>query len=154
MLRKAQGKKDHHSCEPVASIYERPELCYYHEKKHYYYWEVTKSHPDVFIKETLVSHTECPFKFGQNQLWRNLLLALKIEDVKPKICPAKNVYFSVVHHPDNHYLDNDIAKFQKLIGNNYRFSAFDSRKLIEATVATEDCELLEWVRWYRELYRV
>ena len=39
----------------------------------------------------------CPFRGGMNQLWRNQLLAMALE----KEGIYKNVYFSVVHHPEN-----------------------------------------------------
>ena len=88
----------------------------------------------------------CPFRGGMNQLWRNQLLAMALE----KEGTYKKVYFSVVHHPENHFLDKSMSEYTKLTDHSPKFNSFTSDKLIEA--ASIDGSLKEWVAWYREVY--
>lgn len=53
-----------------------------------------------------------------NQLWRNQLLALAIEQRKD---PFEKVTFSVVKHPRNRALDATLADYRRLIGDTERF---------------------------------
>ena len=88
----------------------------------------------------------CPFRGGMNQLWRNQLLAMALE----KEGTYKKVYFSVVHHPENLFLDKSMAEYAMLTDYSPKFNSFTSDKLIEA--ASIDGSLKEWVAWYREVY--
>ena len=62
----------------------------------------------------------------------------------------KKVYFSVVHHPENHFLDKSMSEYTKLTDHSPKFNSFTSDKLIEA--ASIDGSLKEWVAWYQEVY--
>ena len=56
--------------------------------------------------------------------------------------------FSVVHHPENHFLDKSMAEYAKLTGYSPKFNSFTSDKLIDA--ASIDESLKDWTEWYRE----
>lgn len=88
----------------------------------------------------------CPFRGGMNQLWRNQLLAMALE----KTGTYKNVSFSVVHHPENHFLGESMKAYTQLTSNTPKFNSFTSDELIEA--AAIDPELKDWVMWYSEVY--
>ena len=85
-----------------------------------------------------------------NQLWRNQLLGLALEDKGD----YKEVHFSVVRHPRNSDLDETILKYKRLIGNNPKFSVYTSSDFVEAASLVSDNGLKNWVEWYRELYNV
>lgn len=70
----------------------------------------------------------CPFRGGMNQLWRNQLLAMALE----KEGTYKKVYFSVVHHPENHFLYKSMSEYAKLTDHSSKFNSFTSDKLIDA----------------------
>ena len=40
--------------------------------------------------------------------------------------------FSVVHHPENHFLDKSMTEYAKLTDNSPKFNSFTSDKLIDA----------------------
>ena len=87
---------------------------------------------------------------GLNQLWRNQLLGLSIEQDERQ--PYRHVVFSVVKHPHNKHLDKSLAKYQSLIANNPKFSVFTSADVIASATALDDPELDQWIAWYRNLY--
>ena len=84
-----------------------------------------------------------------NQLWRNHLLACAATAVE-----YQHVYFSVVKHPDNIYLDNSLAAYTALINGHPTFSAMTSQQILAAAEANGDAQLREWVAWYKELYNI
>ena len=94
--------------------------------------------------------TSCPFKGGMNQLWRNQLLGFALE----KSGKFKEVYFSVVKHPENKALDKSIEQYKDLINHNNRFSVFDSKEVIETAAKLNDSDLNNWINWYKELYKI
>ncbi len=85
-----------------------------------------------------------------NQLWRNQLLALSIEQDERQ--PYQQVSFSVVKHPKNTLLDKSLAAYKNLIASNPRFSVFTSADAVAAAAALDDVELGRWIEWYRALY--
>ena len=87
---------------------------------------------------------------GLNQLWRNQLLGLSIEQDERQ--PYKHVTFSVVKHPRNTYLDQSLADYKHLIANNPKFSVFTSKDVLDAAAGPSDPELDKWIAWYRDLY--
>jgi hypothetical protein len=87
-----------------------------------------------------------------NQLWRNQLLGLAIEDDTHS--PFSRSTFSVVKHPDNSSLDATIDTYKDLISNNPRFSVMTSADLVEAAEKVGDSVLFKWVKWYRGLYKI
>ena len=60
------------------------------------------------------------------------------------------VYFSVLHHPENHFLTQSMDKYRKLINNSSKFGSFTSLDLIDAT--SLDMSLKDWIVWYDEVY--
>lgn len=54
----------------------------------------------------------------------------------------------------NTALDATLAAYQKLIGENSKFSTFTSSDVVRAAEMDADDNLREWIVWYRELYRV
>ena len=139
-----------HKCEmSFADIINDQHLCYYHDVRKNNYWKLTDKYQSFFVNHKTIE--SCPFKGGMNQLWRNQLLGLAVEDDNNVF---KNVCFSVVHHPDNHSLDKTINAYKSLINNNPKFSTFTSKDVIEKASLVKDEEIQDWISWYKELYRV
>jgi len=147
----SNGRKDHHDCSrSFAEILQSKHCCYYHDVRHFKYWDITGKTPDFFVNHG--QYEQCPFRGGMNQLWRNQLLALSLEQDEKQ--PYKHVYFSVVRHPDNMYLDKTITEYKDLTANNTKFFTFASSNVIDAADSLHDSELNEWIDWYRELYNL
>jgi len=141
--------KAKHKCEKsFAEILENKNLCYYHDIRKSNYWKITENNQTFF--ENHSSITFCPFKGGMNQLWRNQLLGLALENENL----YEHVYFSVVKHPENKSLDKSISQYQKLINNDVRFSIFDSSEIVKAANSLNDDKLNSWVKWYCDLYKI
>jgi len=141
--------KAKHECEKsFAEILENKNLCYYHDVRKSSYWKITENYQTFFKNHSL--QTSCPFKGGMNQLWRNQLLGLALENEKL----YKHVYFSVVKHPENKSLDKSISQYQELIDNDTRFSAFDSSEVVKAANSLNDEKLDRWVKWFCDLYKI
>jgi hypothetical protein len=149
---KSNGRdKSKHLCnKSFNDILDNKDLCYYHNVKKNNYWKITEKHKIFFVNNDCIE--SCPFQKGMNQLWRNQLLGLAIEDDENN--DFKNVYFSVVHHPDNHHLDKSINDYKSLVANNPKFSSFTAKDVIDNAIKVKDKEIEEWVEWYRELYKV
>jgi hypothetical protein len=129
---------------------QNPAPCYYHDKSGFNYWRITAANQDFFPNHT--SHTACPFHGGINQLWRNQLLGLAIE--QDECQPYRQVTFSVVRHPRNNALDTTLADYKALIGGNPKFTTFTSAAVVTAAEAQADDELRLWTAWYRGLYDI
>ncbi len=146
---KSPGKKAWHDCsQTFATILANPDLCYYHDVKHFNYWKITTTNQGFFPNHSNFAH--CPFQGGLNQLWRNQLLGLSIEQNENQ--PYQHVTFSVVRHPRNNFLNTSLAQYQDLISNNLKFSIFTSAEVIRAAAELHDPALDQWITWYRELY--
>ena len=140
--------KVRHDCtRSFTQILENKSSCYYHDKCGYNYWDITDQHRDFFPGHD--QHEECPFRGGMNQLWRNQLLGLAIEDEGKEF---KHAHFSVVRHPGNTALDASLADYQELIANNSKFSTFTSEAVITSAEKHGDADLKKWSKWYRDLY--
>lgn len=88
--------------------------------------------------------TGCPFRGGMNQLWRNQMMALELEH-----CAAfADVFFSVVTHPENTFLDNTMNEFRELTKNSHKFFDFKSDSLVNAAFKY----LPDWTNWYNRVY--
>jgi len=146
---KSKGRKPQHNCNKTFNelMYEK-DLCYYHSRCKYKYWNLTESNQSFFVNHT--KHETCPFKGGMNQLWRNQLLGFALE----KAGIFKEVCFSVVKHPENKALDKSINQYKDLINNNPKFAVFDSKEIIDAASTINNPELNKWVEWYRGLYKI
>jgi len=148
---KSKGRKENHDCsKSFSEIIKRKNYCYYHDIRKFKYWEIAEKHRDFFFNQQ--KHTHCPFRGGMNQLWRNQLLALAIE--QDSTLPYKHAYFSVVKHPENSYLDKTITEYKALTANNAKFSVFTSADVIDTAIGLHDLKLDEWIAWYRELYNL
>lgn len=142
---------DHHDCNKTfLEILENKDLCYYHDVRCFKYWGITEQHRDFFFNHG--QYKECPFRSGMNQLWRNQLLAFALEDASAQ--PYQKVYFSVVKHPKNTFLDRTISDYKNLVGNNEKFSAFTSADVINAAATLNDPDLNSWITWYKDLYKL
>jgi hypothetical protein len=147
---KSKGRKSQHSCDSIDAVLKNLDTCYYHSQCRYEYWNVTKRNSGFFKEKNLLKFYGCPFKYGMNQLWRNQLLGLAIE--RSEELPYKKVFFSVVHHPKNHYLDETIRQYRQLIDNNEKFFSFKSNEIIDSAKNSGDSKLTDWVDWYENLY--
>lgn len=144
----SEGRKPDHNCSASFSdILANKDICYYHSGSKFNYWNITEENKSFFLN---THHQGCPFKGGLNQLWRNQLMGLALESRGD----YKHVYFSVVHHPDNHSLDNSINQYKKLINDNPKFSCFASKDVLEAALLVNDLHLSKWVSWYKEIYMI
>jgi hypothetical protein len=138
-----------HDCaSSFAGILENKHTCFHHDVNQRKYWDITHRHRHLFAGQT--TNGPCPFQGGMNQLWRNLLLALALEQDDRQ--PYAHASFSVVKHPANPHLDDTIAEFKNLLGDNPKFSVFTSEDLLKAAEAVHDPSLDQWTRWYRDLY--
>lgn len=146
---RSKGRTVAHNCnKSFSEILQDKSVCYYHSANHYNFWNITDANRAFFVNQS--DHFTCPFIGGINQLWRNQLLALSIEQDERQ--PYKHVMFSVVKHPRNTYLDQSIKEYTDLIANNPKFSVFTSKDVLDAAVGLLDPELDQWVAWYRDLY--
>lgn len=146
---KSKGRKPTHSCtKSFSEILKNKDLCYYHSGSKYEYWNITEANQSFFINHS--KNDSCPFKGGMNQLWRNQLLGFALE----KAGMYKDVYFSVVKHPENKSLDDTINQYKDLTNNNHKFSVFDSKMVIDIVAKIDDKDLEKWVEWYIGLYNI
>lgn len=120
--------------------------CHYHKNCKYYYWDIMDQDAAKDFFKGIYNQRGCPFKGGMNQLWRNQMLALELE----RRGIYKEVYFSVVTHPENSFLDKTMNEYKKLICNNPKFSDFKSKSLVDAASSY----LPEWAMWYKSVYWV
>lgn len=147
---KSKGRnKTKHLCEKSFNdILEKKQLCYYHDANKYKYWDITEENKDFYVKAN--EFNTCPFKRGMNQLWRNQLLGFALE----KQGKYKEVYFSVVRHPENDLLTPTIEEYRRLVSNSPKFSDFTSKDVVEAVAKIDDMKLKKWKEWYSELYMI
>jgi len=151
---RSKGRKaGNFSCDSTTDILQNLDLCYYHGKCAYNYWPITLANETTFPREHLLSHTECPFKGGMNQLWRNVVLALAIENASTgSYAEYEKVYFSVCHHPQNDALNASMETFKTLLGEKDRFSSFSGDPLVKAADESNSPEMKKWAAWYKDLY--
>ena len=123
-------------------------MCYYHSGSKFEYWKITEANKGVFANHH--KFDSCPFKGGLNQLWRNQLLGFALK----KQNRYKEVYFSVVHHPENDALNESIEQYKVLIKKNPEFSVFTSKDVINIVSKLSNKELDIWVEWYQGLYKI
>jgi hypothetical protein len=143
---------DQHRCDSISAILANKRSCYYDSASGYRYWDITFANEHIFPRERLLEFATCPFQGGLNQLWRNQLLGLAIENSSSEKWPFKKVYFSVVHHPQNHALDGSLNLYRKLIGSSDRFFSFTSDVLIRQAKQLGFSPWDEWLTWFEELY--
>ncbi len=147
---KGRDEKKHLCGKPYNDVLKDKNLCYYHDIRKFKYWDITDTNKSFFANAD--KYDECPFRGGMNQLWRNQLLGLAIEnDINQ---PYKHVYFSVVKHPGNTSLDQSINEYMALINNNPKFSVFDSTDVLNAAQSVNDTTLNKWIKWYKGLYKI
>jgi hypothetical protein len=148
---KSRGRKPRHDCSrSFADILADKHLCYYHDVSGFAYWTITEANQSFFVNHA--QHAHCPFQGGLNQLWRNQLLALSIEQDARQ--PYQYISFSVVKHIGNTHLDPSLHAYQDLIAHNPKFSTFTSTDVLAAASACDDVEMNHWIAWYRTLYNL
>jgi len=72
------------------------------------------------------------------------MLALALE----KRGVFEEVYFSVVSHPENCFLDKTMNEFRELTNKSPKFYYFKSNSLVDKAVAY----LPDWSCWYKKVY--
>jgi hypothetical protein len=148
---KSRGRRERHDCtRSFSEIVMNKNTCYYHDIRKFNYWNITDTNRDLFVNQA--KHAQCPFQGGLNQLWRNQLLGLAIE--QDERAPYKHVCFSVVKHSGNTAIDASLVAYQDLIGHNPKFSTFTSFDVIKIVDQQADAQLDDWAHWYRELYNM
>lgn len=150
---KSKDHKNHPACDctrSIAEILKDKDACFHHHVRKRHYWDITEKNAGFFINHG--KHPHCPFQGGMNQLWRNQLLALAIEQDEQQ--PYQQASFSVVRHPANRHLDDSLDAFKDLAGGNPKFSDFTSEDLLRAAESLQDDALNAWAGWYRTLYRL
>lgn len=111
----------------------------------YKYWDTLKRNLDIF--KGSIGIEGCPFKDGLNQLWRNQMLALAIQETGI----YSIVTFSVCHHAKNTMLDKSINKYKALISGNRMFSCFTNYDVLNIVYKLNH-DLQEWMQWYKDVY--
>ena len=145
---KSKGRQERHDCtRSFAEILKSKSTLYYHDVRKFKYWDITEANRAFFKKPA--EHGPCPFQGGMNQLWRNQLLALAVEQ---EGSPFKHAHFSVVRHPENTALDATLTAYKALIAGNPKFTVFSSAEVVRAAEAQGDGKLREWANWFKELY--
>jgi len=145
---KSNGREACHDCaRNFGQIIDDKSSCYQHAVRHFKYWEITEANRAFFANPP--TEAGCPFQGGMNQLWRNQLLGLAMENDGKQF---KHAHFSVVRHPENIALDASLADYQKLIANNPKFSTFTSADVIQAATMHGDADIERWAKWYEQLY--
>ncbi|MBN8279116.1 MAG: hypothetical protein J0M16_00725 [Gammaproteobacteria bacterium] len=147
---KDRDSERHHCSSSFAEIVGNKSACFHHDYKKRKYWDITEANQHLFVGYP--GHAQCPFQGGMNQLWRNLLLTLALEQREGT--PYAHASFSVVKHPDNPHLDDTLGAFHRMLGGNPKFSDFTSRDVLRAAEAVAGGGLRDWVSWYRHLYRL
>jgi hypothetical protein len=145
---KNRDKALHDCTSTFAETLRHKHTCFHHDFGKRKYWVITEGNRPFFVNHA--KHAECPFHGGMNQLWRNQLLALAMEQDEQQ--PYKHAAFSVVKHPANPHLDASLNAFKDLVGHNPKFSVFTSEDVLRAAEALQDDALNQWARWYRTLY--
>jgi hypothetical protein len=143
-----RDKSKHHCEKPFCDILSNKNLCYYQDVKKFKYWDITGNNQSFFANHE--KYESCPFRGGMNQLWRNQLLGLSLENEGI----YKHVYFSVVHHPDNKALANSINQYEHLINYNPKFSILTSTDILNAAGQFGDDKIEDWIKWYKDLYNL
>lgn len=128
----------------LEDFYRDHDKCHYHKNCGYYYWKIMEYGNSQQFFDGTYANEGCPFRGGLNQLWRNQMMALELE----RRGLFKDVFFSVVSHPDNKYLDKSMDEYRKLIKGKPKFSDFKSKSLVDAA----SDYLPEWANWYRRVY--
>jgi len=149
---RSHGRKPRHRCDSITEILRNKQLCYYANVSDYRYWDVTIDNEQMFPRKNLLEFGTCPFQGGLNQLWRNQLLGLAIENSTSGKWNFKRVYFSVVHHPKNRHLEASMNLYRKLMGLNDRFFSFTSDLLINRAKQLNFSPWENWLTWYEDLY--
>jgi hypothetical protein len=146
---KSSGNKKKEYCRDGQLILNDHSKCYYNYQCDYKYWDFMDQ-SRTYNPQSLQKRARCPFIVGENQLWRNQMLGFAIK----KRGQFKNVHFSVVHHPDNHDLENTIGRYKDLLNDDYLFESYTLRDFITASSTIKDKDFNNWLSWYRELYLI
>jgi len=146
---KSKGKTTTHDCSrSFSDILRHKNYCYYHDIRHREYWNITKRNRAFFANNKIFS--DCPFKGGMNQLWRNQLLGLGLENSGA----YKHVYFSVVRHPDNPHLSKSLLAYKALVNDNPKFSVLTSLDIINTAKTLRYPDIDKWIQWFKDLYNL
>ncbi len=125
----------------IKELLQNQDKCYYHNRG-YYYWKIMEKQHSFFCGK--YDGAGCPFRGGMNQLWRNQMLALELENRGV----FAEVYFSVVSHPENCFLDKTMNEYRQLTNNSPKFYDFKSDALVDVAVDY----LPDWSSWYKKVY--
>lgn len=126
----------------IKELIKNHDKCYYHKHCGYFYWKIMEKQHSFFCGQ--YEDDGCPFRGGMNQLWRNQLMAFELENRGV----FDEVYFSVVSHPENCFLDKTMNEYQQLTRNSPKFSNFKSNTLVDKAVTY----LPDWSSWYKKVY--
>jgi len=145
---RSSGNKNKDWCRSQTVLADH-DKCYYQHSCDYKYWKLTDE-SNLFNESAMKERPECPFLGGENQLWRNQLMAFAIQ----KQGEYKNVHFSVVLHHSNLHLDETISRYKELLNAPEELTTFTSRDLIKAAEGFENGELQDWIAWFKDLYLI
>jgi hypothetical protein len=141
-----RDRRRHKCSEPFSDILKNKSFCYYHDVKGFRYWELTDTHRAFFGNHH--HYGSCPFRNGMNELWRKQLLGMAIKEGGE----YSHVFFSVIKHTDNRYLDRIIGAYKQITDNDPGFSVLDSGAIVSAGKALNELKLNRWAEWYKGLY--
>ena len=145
---KSDGNKDKTACNSngLSDLIDNPSNCHYH-RIGYEYWKIMAAKHSSFKIDP--SCRKCPFKGGTNQLWRNQLLAFAYMNSGH----YAHVYFSVVHHRDNHLLEATMKEYRNIITPEIPMTSFTNDDVV-TSAEKHSIQLSEWSKWYRDLYMI
>jgi hypothetical protein len=146
---RSKGNLAKSQCRKCFEILNDPRKCYYQYHCGYKYWDLTYSF-EIFDREEMKTRASCPFIGGENQLWRNQLLAYAIETNQN----FNRVHFSVVHHPRNNDLQKTISSYSRMLKEKSLFSVFTSKEIVEYSSYIAHSDIQKWVKWYADLYMI
>jgi hypothetical protein len=119
-------------------------------------WQLTNK-SKVFDKVKIQNHNSCPFRFSLNQLWRNMLLAEKVAEIRE----LDEFHFWVISPKENTFLwenkgQNNETAFREILTDKGNES-FKSLELDKDFISflenyTNDKWSKEWLRKFREKY--
>ncbi|WP_339659071.1 hypothetical protein [uncultured Polaribacter sp.] len=119
-------------------------------------WQLTNK-SKVFDKVKIQNHNSCPFRFSLNQLWRNMLLAEKVAEIRE----LDEFHFWVISPKENTFLwenkgQNNETAFREILTDKGNKS-FKSLELDKDFISflenyTNDKWSKEWLRKFREKY--
>ena len=147
---RSNGNGARSNCEDGSKILDNPSKCYYQYKCDYKYWQIMRR-SEIYDWDALKGRSKCPFMGGENQLWRNQLMAEAIKNTTE----YDTAHLSVVRHEGNTDLTRTIEKYKHFLRHDDNsFTEFTSKQLVIEASKVKRPGIQKWVEWISDLYRI